>query len=127
MVATTPRTPLIPLDNDRVGAARPDVREFPTLLKHYRLAAGLSQEALAERAGLSARAIYPSFGLTPANAAAVAALCRHLEGLPLALELAAARANVLGPTEMLAWAEQRLPALSWDAPDLPARQRSLRG
>src|SRR5262249_13159615 len=48
------------------------------------------------------------------------------EGLPLALELAAARANVLAPAEMLAWAEQRLPALRWDAPDLPARQQSLR-
>ncbi|HEX6655801.1 MAG TPA: LuxR C-terminal-related transcriptional regulator [Candidatus Limnocylindria bacterium] len=68
----------------------------------------------------------PTFALTPENTAAVAALCRHLEGLPLALELAAARANVLAPAEMLAWAEQRLPVLSLDAPDLPTRQRSLR-
>ena len=56
----------------------------------------------------------------------MAALCRHLEGLPLALELAAARANVLTPAEMLAWVEQRPLVLSWDAPDLPARQQSLR-
>jgi predicted ATPase/DNA-binding NarL/FixJ family response regulator/DNA-binding XRE family transcriptional regulator len=73
-----------------------------------------------------AHASDPEFRLTPQNASAVAALCRHLEGLPLALELAAARANVLGPAEMLAWAEQRLPVLNWDAPDLPARQQSLR-
>jgi len=73
-----------------------------------------------------AQASNPAFALTPDNAPAVAALCRHLEGLPLALELAAARANVLAPAEMLAWAEQRLSVLSWDAPDLPARQQSLR-
>src|SRR5262249_25330716 len=74
-----------------------------------------------------ARASNPAFALTPENAAAVATLCRHLDGLPLALELAAARANLLPPAGMLAWAEQRLPVLKWDAPDLPARQQSLRG
>jgi predicted ATPase/DNA-binding CsgD family transcriptional regulator/transcriptional regulator with XRE-family HTH domain len=73
-----------------------------------------------------ARASNPGFALTAANGPAVAALCRHLEGLPLALELAAARANVLAPAQMLTWAEQRLPVLDWDAPDLPSRQRSLR-
>jgi predicted ATPase/DNA-binding CsgD family transcriptional regulator/DNA-binding XRE family transcriptional regulator len=73
-----------------------------------------------------ARASNLAFALTPQNAAAVAALCRHLQGLPLALELAAARANVLTPAEMLAWVEQRPLMLSWDSPDLPARQQSLR-
>jgi non-specific serine/threonine protein kinase len=73
-----------------------------------------------------ARASSPSFALTAVNAPAVATLCRHLDGLPLALELAAARVNVLTPTEMLAWAERRLPVLGWDARDLPPRQRSLR-
>src|SRR5262249_9730439 len=62
----------------------------------------------------------------PQNAAAVAELCRHLDGLPLALELAAARANVLGPADMLRWLERRLPALEWDAADLPVRHQSLR-
>jgi predicted ATPase len=73
-----------------------------------------------------ARASNPTFALTAANGPAVAALCRHLEGLPLALELAAARANVLTPAQMLTWAEHRLPVLGWDAPDLPSRQQSLR-
>src|SRR5205085_2002360 len=56
----------------------------------------------------------------------VVALCRRLNGLPLALELAAARANVLTPSDILARVEQGLSALAWDAPDLPERQRSLR-
>ena len=73
-----------------------------------------------------AQASSSTFTLTATNGPAVATLCRHLEGLPLALELAAARANVLAPSQMLTWAEQRLPALRWDAPDLPTRQRSLR-
>jgi predicted ATPase/DNA-binding XRE family transcriptional regulator len=73
-----------------------------------------------------ARAANPAFALTAQNAPAVAALCRYLDGLPLALELAAARANVLGPTEMLSCIGGRLPALSWDAPDLPERHQSLR-
>src|SRR5204862_203367 len=50
----------------------------------------------------------------------------RLDGLPLALELAAARAHVLEPGEMLQWVERNLTELSWDAPDLPPRQRSLR-
>src|SRR3954447_20027948 len=72
------------------------------------------------------RASHATFRLTPDNARAVAALCVHLEGLPLAIELAAARANVLAPAEMLGWLEHRLPALGWEASDVPTRQRSLR-
>jgi predicted ATPase/transcriptional regulator with XRE-family HTH domain len=90
-----------------------------------------TMEALAAQPSVAlfverARASHPTFVLTADNQAAVAALCRHLEGLPLALELAAARANVLAPAQMLTWAEQRLPVLSWDAADVPSRQRSLR-
>jgi predicted ATPase/DNA-binding XRE family transcriptional regulator len=73
-----------------------------------------------------AQASSATFALTATNGPAVATLCRHLEGLPLALELAAARANVLAPSQMLTWAEHRLPVLGWEAPDLPTRQRSLR-
>jgi predicted ATPase len=72
-----------------------------------------------------AQAANPAFALTAENAPAVAALCRHLDGLPLALELAAARANMLTPAAMLQWVEHRLPALGWDAQDRPARHQSL--
>src|SRR5262249_31553169 len=72
-----------------------------------------------------ARAAHPAFALTPHNAPPTGALCRRLGGLPLPAELGGARASVLAPAEMLDWTGQRLPALGWDAPDLPVRHQSL--
>ncbi|HEY7398876.1 MAG TPA: BTAD domain-containing putative transcriptional regulator, partial [Gaiellaceae bacterium] len=67
----------------------------------------------------------PGFELAAANAASVAAICRRLDGLPLALELAAARVRHLSPGEMLVRLE-RLPELLGSGPrDAPARQRTL--
>ncbi len=73
-----------------------------------------------------ARAITPSFEVTQANATAIAAICRRLDGLPLALELAAARLRILTPTEVLARLDQSLPLLTGGARDLPERQRTIR-
>lgn len=67
-----------------------------------------------------------SFQLTPENAADVAKLCRGLEGIPLAIELAAARAAVLTPRQILQRLEQRLDLLSGGPRDMPERHRSLR-
>jgi non-specific serine/threonine protein kinase len=69
----------------------------------------------------------PDFQVTPHNAAAVAELCVRLEGLPLALELAAARAMVLSPAQMLAQLENRFAFLTSRRKDVAERQRSLRG
>ncbi len=73
-----------------------------------------------------ARAVVPSFELTGDNAAAVAGIVRRVDGLPLAVELAAARVRLLSPTAILARLERRLPLLSGGLADLPERQRALR-
>jgi predicted ATPase len=73
-----------------------------------------------------ARAVRPSFALTQDNAAAVAEICRRLEGLPLAIELAAARTRLLDPPALLDRLARSLGALGTGAVDLPERQRTLR-
>lgn len=72
-----------------------------------------------------ARAVSPTFEFTDENAAAVAELCVHLDGLPLAIKLAAARMHLLSPQMVLDRLEHRLSLLRWDALDLPARQQTL--
>jgi predicted ATPase/transcriptional regulator with XRE-family HTH domain len=74
-----------------------------------------------------ARAIASDFALDAANAAAVAGVCRRLDGMPLAIELAAARVSLLSPEGLLRRLERSLPLLTGGAPDLPARQQTLRG
>src|SRR5881296_283655 len=71
--------------------------------------------------------VRPDFRITPENAAAVAEICSRLDGLPLAIELAAARVKVLTPQAMLPKLRQGLDMLASTARDLPERQRTLRG
>ena len=73
-----------------------------------------------------ARAQEPAFALTDSNAGAVTDICRRVDGLPLAIELAAARCALLTPAEIAARLETALDALGTGPRDAPARQRTLR-
>ncbi|MGB9195846.1 MAG: protein kinase [Terriglobales bacterium] len=74
-----------------------------------------------------ARAVKHEFALSRENAPVVAAICARLDGLPLAIELAAARIKLLSPSAMLTRLEGRLNLLTGGARDLPSRQQTLRG
>jgi len=88
-------------------------------------------DALSEYPAISlfvqrAAAVKPDFKVTEDNAMAVTEICARLDGLPLAIELAAARAKVLSPSAMRARLASRLQLLVGGARDLPARQQTLR-
>jgi predicted ATPase/serine/threonine protein kinase len=74
-----------------------------------------------------AKAVKNDFTITKENAAAVAAICARLDGLPLAIELAASRIKLLSPATMLTRLESSLNLLTGGARDLPLRQQTLRG
>ncbi|KRA25618.1 hypothetical protein ASD65_15240 [Microbacterium sp. Root61] len=103
-----------------VGALPYPDAEAPTTLGRARRSAACT--LFADRA----RAVKPAFELSEDNAGAVAAICRRLEGLPLAIELAAAKVRILTPQGIAARLEQSLPLLTAAVRDLPDRHMTMR-
>jgi predicted ATPase/class 3 adenylate cyclase len=107
-------------------------KEFPVSplalpdLAQVSSAAALSQYAAVALFIQRAQDLKPDFLITDETAAAIAAICRRLDGLPLAIELAAGWIKLLPPPALLARLERRLPFLTGGAQDLPARQQTLR-
>jgi predicted ATPase len=104
--------PILPLDTPHPGDSTP----------LEQLAENESVKLFIERA----QAAQPSFTLNENNASAVAQICQRLDGLPLAIELAAARVKILPPPAILVRLNDRLKLLTGGAQDLPARQQTLR-
>jgi predicted ATPase len=119
-VLVTSRAPLR-VRGEREYSVAPLAVPDPTLMPEAGEVAGTPAARLfVERATEAS----PAFVLTQRNAAAVAAICWRLDGLPLALELAAAQARFLGPTALLSRLDRALQA--GGARDLPERQRTMR-
>jgi predicted ATPase/DNA-binding winged helix-turn-helix (wHTH) protein len=86
----------------------------------------LAQNSAIELFAQRAAAVWPDFAITPENAPAVREICSRLDGLPLAIELAAARTKVLSPSAILDRLQNPLQLLTGGALDLPERQQTLR-
>jgi predicted ATPase/DNA-binding CsgD family transcriptional regulator len=99
--------------------ALPDLTHLPELVELSRYAA---VTLFIERA----QVVRPDLQVTTANARAIAEICIHLDGLPLAIELAASRIKLLPPQALLARLGHRLEVLTSKAQDVPARQQTLR-
>ncbi|MGD9714756.1 MAG: adenylate/guanylate cyclase domain-containing protein, partial [Thermomicrobiales bacterium] len=105
------RLPVAPLDLPEI-TKKPDVE---------RIAESASVRLFVDRA----MGVEPTFSLDTRNAPHVAEICRRVDGIPLALELAAARITILSPEELQAQLERRLPALTGGPRDLPDRHKTL--
>lgn len=110
----TSRLSVVERENLPPAIARPD----PGSLSQYEAVRLFIARAVAAR---------PDFAVTNENAPAVAQICARLQGMPLAIELAAARVRLLSPDEILRRLERQLGLLTTGARDLPPRQQTLRG
>lgn len=118
--------PGLPAPPDTSRLSRVELENLAPSLRHP-TAESLSQYEAVRLFIARAVAVRPGFAVTNENAPAVAGICARLHGMPLAIELAAARVKLLTPEQILARLEHQLGLLTSSARDLPERQRTLRG
>jgi predicted ATPase/class 3 adenylate cyclase len=116
----------LPAPPDTRLLSRVELEELPATVRHPD-AAELDQYEAVRLFVARALAVQPGFAVTNENAPAVAGITARLQGMPLAIELAAARVKLLTPEQILQRLEQQLGILTSAARDLPDRQRTLRG
>ncbi|MGK5440458.1 BTAD domain-containing putative transcriptional regulator [Micromonospora sp. URMC 105] len=130
LLRTVPRLRILATSQEPIGLLGEVVWKVPPL-ELPDLAAGLDTEALRRSSAVElfiirAAAAAPGFTLTAANARAVAVLCKRLDGIPLALELAATRVRALGVHELVARLDDRFRLLATGHRGAPPRQQTLR-
>ena len=118
--------PGLPSPPDTSSLSHVELENLPAALRHPS-PASLGQYEAVRLFIARAVAVRPDFTVTNENAPAVAGICARLHGMPLAIELAAARVKLLGPEQILERLERQLGLLTSSARDLPDRQRTLRG
>jgi predicted ATPase len=129
LLAACPNTRFLATSRERLGVRGEVVWPVAPLTVPAETdgSAGAIAEAEAVRLFVGrARLVRPTFEMTPSNASAIGALCRRLEGIPLAVELAAARVNVLSVEQILARIDDRFRLLASGDRNVAARQRTLR-
>ncbi|MGH2558132.1 MAG: ATP-binding protein, partial [Thermomicrobiales bacterium] len=130
VLVACPRLRILVTSRERLGVTgERDMRVAPLALPDR--APVSSAERLTDAAAVRlfverARAVNSDFRLTETNAVAVAEICQRLDGLPLAIELAAARSAILPPAALLARLALRLPMLTGGPKDAPPRLRTMR-
>ncbi len=118
--------PGLPAPPDTARLSRAELEELPARLRQID-AAALDQYEAVRLFLARARAVRADFAVTDQNAPAIAGITARLQGMPLAIELAAARVKLLSPEQILGRLEEQLGILTSSARDLPDRQRTLRG
>jgi predicted ATPase/class 3 adenylate cyclase len=130
LLATAPELKLLVTSRTPLNLSGEHEFSVPSLslpdLAHLPELASISQYEAVALFVDRARAVKADFAVTSANAPAIAEMCVRLDGLPLAIELAASRAKLLSPQALLARLEQRFDLLVGGRRDMPARQQTLR-
>jgi predicted ATPase/class 3 adenylate cyclase/DNA-binding CsgD family transcriptional regulator len=131
LLSTCPRLKVLVTSRERLHLQAEHEYSVPPLATpgstSFPDASSLTQYEAAALFVARAQGVRPDFQLTDDNAEAVAAICLRLDGLPLAIELAAARLRYFSPSQILAQLDHALAVLSAGARDLPVRQQTLRG